>query len=181
MAADAMVEDVNYTMITDVQIAERTKATVTTDNVAALRQGTSGAKNSGPVLKQVTSINTRPVWSQMRTRLTWKFEEAKPVLEPAGQINRKYSLIYLPEAGLDRPPDLTPRFARCPTAERNKINFISPRRFRNKYENTGAVVANSLCDHVKCCRRNRNLTVINLSSLIIRVRLTFSSEYHHEF
>jgi hypothetical protein len=31
-------------MITDVQIAERTKATVTTDNVAALRQGTSGAK-----------------------------------------------------------------------------------------------------------------------------------------
>ncbi|WP_032084011.1 complement resistance protein TraT, partial [Escherichia coli] len=44
MAADAMVEDVNYTMITDVQIAERTKATVTTDNVAALRQGTSGAK-----------------------------------------------------------------------------------------------------------------------------------------
>ncbi|MBB8757036.1 complement resistance protein TraT, partial [Escherichia coli] len=43
MAADAMVEDVNYTMITDVQIAERTKTTVTTDNVAALRQGTSGA------------------------------------------------------------------------------------------------------------------------------------------
>lgn len=31
---------------------------------------------------------------------------------------------------------LTPRFARCPTPERNKINFISPRRFRNKYENT---------------------------------------------
>ncbi|RIE53921.1 transposase, partial [Shigella dysenteriae] len=23
-----------------------------------------------------------------------------------------------------------------PTPERNKINFISPRRFRNKYENT---------------------------------------------
>ncbi|CAH1460232.1 conjugal transfer surface exclusion protein TraT (plasmid) [Klebsiella quasipneumoniae] len=44
MAADAMVEDVNYTMITDVQIAERTKTQVQTDNVAVLRQGTSGAK-----------------------------------------------------------------------------------------------------------------------------------------
>ncbi|MEZ1606079.1 complement resistance protein TraT, partial [Klebsiella pneumoniae] len=43
MAADAMVEDVNYTMITDVQIAERTKTQVQTDNVAVLRQGTSGA------------------------------------------------------------------------------------------------------------------------------------------
>ncbi|MCW9152538.1 complement resistance protein TraT, partial [Klebsiella pneumoniae] len=41
MAADAMVEDVNYTMITDVQIAERTKTQVQTDNVAVLRQGTS--------------------------------------------------------------------------------------------------------------------------------------------
>ncbi len=39
-----MVEDVNYTMITDVQIAERTKTQVQTDNVAVLRQGTSGAK-----------------------------------------------------------------------------------------------------------------------------------------
>ncbi len=39
----------------------RTKATVTTDNVAALRQGTS-VRKFRPVLKQVTSINTRPVW-----------------------------------------------------------------------------------------------------------------------
>ncbi len=43
MAADAMVEDINYTMISmDVQIAERTTSEVRTDNVAALRQGTSG-------------------------------------------------------------------------------------------------------------------------------------------
>lgn len=34
MAADAMVEDVNYTMVTDVQIAERTSTKVQTDNVA---------------------------------------------------------------------------------------------------------------------------------------------------
>ncbi|EFC9695281.1 hemolysin expression modulator Hha [Escherichia coli] len=44
MAADAMVEDINYTMITDVRIAERTRARVTTDNIAALRQGASGAR-----------------------------------------------------------------------------------------------------------------------------------------
>jgi hypothetical protein len=35
MAADAMVEDVNYTMVTDLQISERSKAAVTTDNIAA--------------------------------------------------------------------------------------------------------------------------------------------------
>lgn len=40
MAADAMVEDINYTMVTDLQISERSKAAVTTDNVAALKQGT---------------------------------------------------------------------------------------------------------------------------------------------
>lgn len=69
MAADAMVEDINYTMITDVQISERTKATVTTDNVAALRRGTRVPK-SRPAPKPVISINTRPVWYRMPTRLT---------------------------------------------------------------------------------------------------------------
>jgi hypothetical protein len=44
MAADAMVEDINYTMVTDLQISEHSKATVTTDNIAALKQGTSGVK-----------------------------------------------------------------------------------------------------------------------------------------
>lgn len=43
--ADALVEDVNYTMITDVQIAERTKnhTKVQTFNKATLKQGTSGS------------------------------------------------------------------------------------------------------------------------------------------
>src|SRR5699024_11061520 len=36
MAAEAMVENVTYTMITEVLIAERTKATETTENGAAL-------------------------------------------------------------------------------------------------------------------------------------------------
>ncbi|SUG35949.1 TraT complement resistance protein Flags: Precursor [Salmonella enterica subsp. arizonae] len=59
MAADAMVEDINYTMVTDIQISEKTNASVQTDNVAALKQGTSGYKFR-PVHKLVISINTRP-------------------------------------------------------------------------------------------------------------------------
>ena len=80
MAADAMVEDVNYTMITDVQIAERTKATVTTDNVAALRQGTSGAKiQTSTETGNQHKYQTRVVSNANKVNL--KFEEAKPVLE----------------------------------------------------------------------------------------------------
>ena len=80
MAADAMVEDVNYTMITDVQIAERTKATVTTDNVAALRQGTSGAKiPTSTETGNQHKYQTRVVSNANKVNL--KFEEAKPVLE----------------------------------------------------------------------------------------------------
>ena len=80
MAADAIVEDVNYTMITDVQIAERTKATVTTDNVAALRQGTSGAKiQTSTETGNQHKYQTRVVSNANKVNL--KFEEAKPVLE----------------------------------------------------------------------------------------------------
>ncbi|MDJ9274325.1 complement resistance protein TraT [Salmonella enterica] len=80
MAADALVEDVNYTMITDVQIAERTKATVTTDNVAALRQGTSGAKiQTSTETGNQHKYQTRVVSNANKVNL--KFEEAKPVLE----------------------------------------------------------------------------------------------------
>lgn len=80
MAADAMVEDVNYTMVTDLQISERSNATVTTDNVAALRQGTSGAKiqtstEQGNRLKYQTRVVSNA------NKVNLKFEEAKPVLE----------------------------------------------------------------------------------------------------
>ncbi|WP_246755274.1 complement resistance protein TraT, partial [Salmonella enterica] len=76
----ALVEDVNYTMITDVQIAERTKATVTTDNVAALRQGTSGAKiQTSTETGNQHKYQTRVVSNANKVNL--KFEEAKPVLE----------------------------------------------------------------------------------------------------
>ncbi|EJK1791053.1 conjugal transfer protein TraT, partial [Escherichia coli] len=44
MDADAMVEDINYTIITDVQITERTKTYVRADNATTFRQGTSGTE-----------------------------------------------------------------------------------------------------------------------------------------
>lgn len=80
MAADAMVEDINYTMITDVQIAERTNAVVTTDNVAALRQGTSGAKiQTSSEQGNQHKYQTRIVSNANKVNL--KFPEAQPVLE----------------------------------------------------------------------------------------------------
>jgi len=80
MAADAMVEDTNYTMVTDLQISERSKATVTTDNIAALRQGNSGGKvqtssEEGNRMKYQTRVVSNA------NKVNLKFEEAKPVLE----------------------------------------------------------------------------------------------------
>lgn len=80
MAADAMVEDINYTMITDVQIAERTRTSVRTDNVAALRLGTSGSKiQTSTETGNQHKYQTRVVSSANQVNL--KFEEAKPHLE----------------------------------------------------------------------------------------------------
>lgn len=80
MAADAMVEDINYTMVTDVQISEKTGAEVTTDNVAALKQGTSGYKvQTSTQTGNQHKYQTRIVSNANKVNL--KFEEAKPVLE----------------------------------------------------------------------------------------------------
>ncbi|PHI28480.1 complement resistance protein TraT [Budvicia aquatica] len=80
LAADAMVEDVNYTMITDVQISERTKTSVTTDNIAVLRQGTSGAKiQSSTESGNQNKYQTRVVSNANKVNLV--FEEAQPILE----------------------------------------------------------------------------------------------------
>lgn len=91
MAADAMVEDTNYTMVTDVQISERTKATVTTDNVAALRQGTSGEKiQTSSEQGNQHKYQTRIVSNANKVNL--KFDEAKPVLEE--QLAKSISGIF---------------------------------------------------------------------------------------
>ncbi len=75
-----MVQDVNFTMVTDLQISERSKAAVTTDNVAALSQGTSGVKlqtssEQGNRLKYQTRVVSNA------DKVNLKFETAKPVLE----------------------------------------------------------------------------------------------------
>lgn len=80
MAADAMVEDINYTMVTDVQIAERTSAKVQTDNVAILRQGNSGAKvQTSSEIGNQHKYQTRIVSNANKVNL--KFQDAQPVLE----------------------------------------------------------------------------------------------------
>lgn len=80
MAADSMVEDVNYTMITDIQVAERTQANVTTTNIAALKQGNSGRKvQTSETEGDQHKYQTRIVSNANKVNL--KFEEAKPVLE----------------------------------------------------------------------------------------------------
>jgi len=80
MAADAMVEDINYTMVTDIQISEKTTASVQTDNVAALKQGSSGYKvQTSTQTGNQHKYQTRVVSSANKVNL--KFEEAQPVLE----------------------------------------------------------------------------------------------------
>ncbi|HEE9998772.1 TPA: complement resistance protein TraT [Citrobacter freundii] len=80
LAADAMVEDINYTMVTDIQISEKTTTNVQTDNVAALKQGTSGYKvQTSTQTGNQHKYQTRIVSSANKVNL--KFEEAKPVLE----------------------------------------------------------------------------------------------------
>lgn len=72
-------------MVTDVQISEKTKASVQTDNVAALKQGTSGVKVQTSTQTGSTQTGnqhkyqTRVVSSANKVNL--KFEEARPALE----------------------------------------------------------------------------------------------------
>ncbi|WP_395971489.1 complement resistance protein TraT (plasmid) [Candidatus Arsenophonus nilaparvatae] len=80
-AVDAMVEDVNYTMITDLQISALSSGTkVTVNDVASLQQGTSGAKlQTSTETTNRHKYQTRIVSNANKVNL--KFEEAKPELE----------------------------------------------------------------------------------------------------
>ncbi|MGL5130076.1 MAG: complement resistance protein TraT [Aeromonas popoffii] len=82
VAADAMIEDTNYTMITDLQIAEKTLTgvTVTTDNVAMLKQGSSGGKvQTSTEQGSRHKYQTRIVSNANQVNLD--FKDARPVLE----------------------------------------------------------------------------------------------------
>ena len=79
-AADALVEDVYYVMVTDIVISEKTNKKVTIDNVNLIKQGTRGVAattsvNSGNMNK----YQTRVVSTANKVNL--KFEEATPLLE----------------------------------------------------------------------------------------------------
>lgn len=99
MAANALVEDVNYTMVTDLQIPERSRAAVSNDTVSALRQASSGVKlqtstEEGNRIK----YQTRVVSNSNKVNL--KFEEAKPVLE--AQLAKSVAgIMYVPGSGTD--------------------------------------------------------------------------------
>lgn len=81
-AADALVEDVMFTIVTDLQISERAEdgVVVTESNTASLKQGNSGAK-------QVSSTK-KTDWHRYQTRImstanqvNLEFDEAIPELE----------------------------------------------------------------------------------------------------
>ena len=81
LVGDALVEDVFFSIITDLQISERAKegVIVTEKNRAKLKQGTSGHKS--------VSSTEETTWKRYQTRImstankvNLKFEEAQPVL-----------------------------------------------------------------------------------------------------
>lgn len=80
LAADSMVEDVNYTMVTDLQISERSSSAVSSDNISTLRQGTASVKlQSSHSTGNQQNYQTRVVSTANKVNL--KFDEAQPALE----------------------------------------------------------------------------------------------------
>jgi uncharacterized protein YcfJ len=75
LAADAMVKDVHYSIITDLQISERAKkgVVVLEENKASLKQGNSGYKN--------VSSTEETEWKRYQTR----------ILSTANQVNMEYA------------------------------------------------------------------------------------------
>ncbi|WP_337841633.1 complement resistance protein TraT [Rheinheimera sp.] len=74
LAADALVKDVHYSIITDLQISERAKkgVVVVEENKAALKQGNSGYKN--------VSSTEETEWKRYQTR----------IMSTANQVNMEY-------------------------------------------------------------------------------------------
>ncbi|WP_279586655.1 complement resistance protein TraT [Oceanimonas baumannii] len=80
IAADAMIEDVNYTMITDLQISEKVNGKVSVNSQGALAQGNAGSTNvSYSKESNRMRYQTRVVSTANKVNL--EFEEAKLALE----------------------------------------------------------------------------------------------------
>ncbi|MEG1364926.1 MAG: complement resistance protein TraT [Cetobacterium sp.] len=80
IAADALIEDTYYVMITDLVVSERTNKIVSNDNINLIKQGTRGV--AAATSKDTTNMNkyqTRIVSTANKFNL--KFEEATPVLQ----------------------------------------------------------------------------------------------------
>lgn len=82
VVAGSLVKNVTYTIITDVQISERSHAHVKQQTISNLKQGGGTGKT---VVKQQSDVVTN--WKRYRTRIAstankvnLKFEEAKPVI-----------------------------------------------------------------------------------------------------
>lgn len=77
MISDAMVKNVTYNVITDIQISERASSGVriSESNTAKLRQGTSGSK-------QVTS-NESTIWKRYQTRVVSSANKVNLAFEDA--------------------------------------------------------------------------------------------------
>lgn len=80
MAADALVKDVNYAMITDIQVSERTQGAIYQKTKSNLKQGTSA--------QTVQQYSEKTNYKRYRTRVVsnadkvnLKFAEAQPALE----------------------------------------------------------------------------------------------------
>lgn len=80
IAADALVEDVNYTVVTDLQISEKTNSKVNLNSVGSLSQGNAGRTNvSYSKEDNRMRYQTRIVSSANKVNL--EFAEARPALE----------------------------------------------------------------------------------------------------
>ena len=80
MAADSLVKDVNYTMITDVQVSERTKEII--------REKTKSKLSNGTSTQTIQDSKRGTHWRRYRTRIVsnadkvnLKFADARPALE----------------------------------------------------------------------------------------------------
>ncbi|MDO4690328.1 MAG: complement resistance protein TraT [Fusobacterium sp.] len=78
--ADALVKDINYAMVTDILITEKTGKTVSVTTKNVVKQGTSGARTStSSESTNVDKYSTRVL--SIANKVNLKFEDAVPVLE----------------------------------------------------------------------------------------------------
>lgn len=80
VAADALVEDIYYVMITDLVVSEKVNMKVSSENINLIKQGTRGIiANTSNKVGTMNKYQTRVVSTANQVNL--KFEEATPMLE----------------------------------------------------------------------------------------------------